>query len=361
MVREGLVVKIELPGYIEERLPNGKMRRRVRMEGNPKRRFPIPVAPDSPDFMEYYHAGRAGVAATPSSTPIERAIPQSISWLTLKHLAHLEEEVKRGLKSPHTLKKRELLFKELRDECGEYPMMMPTSAIVNFRNSLSDRPAWADSMVEAIRGMYRWAVETGIANHNPAVGVGRINPGGDGAESWKEPQLQQFRAHYPEGTQQHLVLTLLLFSAARISDVILLGADHEVVRDDVVHLKFQPVKKGSAEVDIPMTKSLYRVTRPFAKTGQPYVLSSKGKPYSTPDSLGGLFRRWCADAGLPGLSAHGVRKSVGEILAEEHCSQYEIMAVHGHKEARTSETYTKKVRRRILAASAAAKLEGIDW
>ena len=354
-------MKIELPGLLRERMPNGKFRYRVRVEGNPKRRIRIPISPNHRDFMEYYHAGRAGIVATIDARPEERAIPKSIAWLTYKHQAYLEGRVKNGLSSPHTLKKRRFLLRQLRDECGEYPMLMPTAAIVQYRDKLSDRPAWADSMVEAIRGMFRWAVETGLIDHNPALDIGRIDPGGDGAEPWTKVQLQAFRSFYPEGTQQHLVLTLLLFTAARISDVILLGADNEVMRNDVAHLRWQPIKKGSAEVDIPMTAALLRATRPVSIAGQPYLLTNRGKPYSTPDSLGGLFRRWCRDAGLSGLSAHGVRKSVGEILAEEHCSQYEIMAVHGHREARTSEIYTKRVQRQILATNAASKLDRLEW
>ena len=68
--------------------------------------------------------------------------------------------------------------------------------------------------------------------------------------------------------------------------------------------------------------------------------------------MSAMFKRWCQDADLPHLSAHGVRKGLAEILAEMGCTQYEIMAILGHSEAKTSEVYTRRVERWKLAKSA---------
>lgn len=53
-----------------------------------------------------------------------------------------------------------------------------------------------------------------------------------------------------------------------------------------------------------------------------------------------MFRDWSNDAGLQGFSAHGERKGLGNYLAEHGLTQYEIMAIHGHTKAATSEIYT---------------------
>ncbi|MCH2274181.1 MAG: hypothetical protein MK397_05615, partial [Thalassospira sp.] len=71
--------------------------------------------------------------------------------------------------------------------------------------------------------------------------------------------------------------------------------------------------------------------------------------------------KWCLDADLPDLSSHGIRKGAGKLLAEEGCTQYEIMAVHGHAEAKTSETYTSGAERWKLARQAMKRLEGMEW
>jgi integrase len=74
--------------------------------------------------------------------------------------------------------------------------------------------------------------------------------------------------------------------------------------------------------------------------------------------MSAMFERWCVDADLPHLSAHGVRKGLAEVLAELGCSQYEIMAILGHSEAKTSEVYTRLVERWNLALGEMSK---VSW
>ena len=66
------------------------------------------------------------------------------------------------------------------------------------------------------------------------------------------------------------------------------------------------------------------------------------------------------DPGLQGRSAPGVRKAAGNLLAQEGCSQYQIMTIHGHTQAQTSEVYTKGVDRWKLAKTARTTLERMD-
>ena len=73
------------------------------------------------------------------------------------------------------------------------------------------------------------------------------------------------------------------------------------------------------------------------------------------------MQRWCQAAGLDGRSSHGVRKAMGELMAEAGSTQYQIMSVMSHTEARTSEIYTKDVERRGLAADGLKSLGALDW
>ncbi|MDW6020334.1 hypothetical protein SAZ10_01005 [Mesorhizobium sp. BAC0120] len=66
-------------------------------------------------------------------------------------------------------------------------------------------------------------------------------------------------------------------------------------------------------------------------------------PFSSGDSMLAMFKGWCQAAGLSHLLAHGARKG---------CSQYEIMSILGHSEAKTSEVYTRRVERWKLAKAA---------
>ena len=90
-------------------------------------------------------------------------------------------------------------------------------------------------------------------------------------------------------------------------------------------------------------------------------LNEKGVLFGSPEVLRNRFRKWCDAAGLEDLSSHGVRKAAGHLLAQNGCSQHQIMAIHGHTEAKTIEVYTKGVERWTLAADAMRTLEEMEW
>lgn len=113
--------------------------------------------------------------------------------------------------------------------------------------------------------------------------------------------------------------------------------------------------------NIPMLQPLYDATCMAVVQGRAYVLSSRGQPYASPDSLGSRFHGWCHQAGLQNRSAHGVRKAAGNLLAETGATQHGIMAVLGHIEAKTSEIYTKDAKRWEMAASILPVMNALEW
>ncbi|SMO95142.1 Phage integrase family protein [Thalassovita litoralis] len=354
-------MKIKYPGLVEERLPSGNLRYRVRPEGNPKRKIRLNVTPDHPDFVEEYLAARAGAKPVLQEDPAAKSIPQSIEWLAIKYGIAMDAMVKSGQMHPATRKQRKWMLERFCQEYGDYALNMPSEKLVEYRDTLSATPGAADNMVKSIRAMFVWAIERGMAQVNPATGVGKINRGQGGAKPWTIDDLKTFRKCHPAGTTAHLCLTLFMFTACRISDAVRLGRQHEVMIDGVRALRWQPVKKGSAEVIIPMMPPLYRATRAAPVIGETYLLTDYGKPFRSPEGLRNRLRKWCNEAGLHGLSSHGIRKATGHLLAHEGCTQYQIMTIHGHTQAKTSEVYTKGLERWRLAADAMKKLEGMEW
>lgn len=354
-------MKIAYPGLLRELLPSGAVRYRVRVEGDKTRRIPLSITPDHPQFVEIYLAARVGVKLDPAAPAEDRAIRGSVGWLAAKHLAAMERAVESGATSPLTLKKRRSVMKILTAKYADYAMEVPTAKLVELRDDMIETPAWADSVIEGIRAMYRWATDRRLCNVNPAIGISRIDRGGGGAVPWTADDLRKYRDHHKPGTTAHLTLTLFMFTACRISDAIRLGRRHETMVEGVRALSWSPAKRGSAAVVIPMMPPLYRATRAVKVTGETYLLNQQGKPFATPDSLGQMFRRWSREAGLENRSSHGIRKAAGHLLAQEGCSQYQIMTVHGHTQARTSEVYTKGVERWRMARDAMTALESMDW
>ena len=360
------VANVDYPGLLIERHRNGSLRYRVRVEGQKSRRIHIPVSPDHQDFANYYWAARAGEEWKPARP---RALDHSLDWLKDKYLEYLERMVAAGQMSGDTLKQRRSVLTrvcdfqdEEGDRYGACDIDAPASAFVRIRNAWADRPGAADNMIKSVRALYAFGMEDGAIGHNPAAGIGAINknPKG-GATPWTATDLKRFRERHPKGSTAHLWLTIQAFTACRIGDAIWIGRDQEVTHDGQTWLEWQPRKKGSAPVAIPMLPPLWEATRAQRVVGPSYILSERGTPFTSTEALRVRVQRWCVAAGLKQKSSHGVRKAVGELLAELGCTQHQIMAVMSHTQAKTSEIYTKGANRRALAAPAIQALSSLDW
>lgn len=359
-------LRVNLPGLLIERNRNGSPRYRVRVEGNAKKRVSLPVGPDHPDFAQYYYAARIGEPWTPGRTVL---VERSLDWLVGRYLEFLGNMVQAGQMSAATLKQRRSVLTRLCDftdddgtRYGHCDMDAPTAAFVKIRDAWASTPGAADNLIKSVKAVYTWAIERGEATNNPAAGIAPINrnPKG-GAVAWSIADLNAFKEAHPEGTTAHLWLTIQAFTACRIGDAIWLGRDQEVKRQGQTWLEWQPRKKGSAPVSIPMLPQLYKATRLSNVVGPAYILNEKGKPFSSSEALRVRVQRWCTAAGLEGRSSHGVRKAVAELMAQSGCSQHQIMAVMAHTQARTSEVYTKGVQRRFLAADGIKALGSLEW
>lgn len=349
-------MKINYPGLVEEELPSGNKRFRVRVRGNPKKRILIHCGPDHEEFQKQYLAARAGEQPEPIKEAHEYAVPRSIAWLVTLYMKHLNGRVKAGSMSPKTLKKKKNLLNRLLEE-PDRVMLIPQEKLIEIQDSMVATPAQADALMEAIGVMYDWAVQRKFLTMNTARGIPSIYEKGLGATPWKAADVKAFYAKHKPGSKPHVAMSILLWTGCRIEDLTMLGRKYECVIDGVEALRWTPNKKGSSEVCIPFLEPLKAAVRAPKVQGVTYVLGRGGKPYASGDSMSATFKYWCVEAGLATLSAHGVRKGLAELLAELGCSEYEIMAILGHSEAKTTEVYTKRVSRWKLAKKALDRVD----
>lgn len=115
-----------------------------------------------------------GLEGMNDSAPEDRAIRGSIAWLVAKYLAAQEVEVEReekrkgtGIKRS-TFRERSLHLGRLCEKYGEFSIAIPQAVLIEYRDSLSAKPAAADGMIKTIRAMYSWAVDRGLSESNPA-------------------------------------------------------------------------------------------------------------------------------------------------------------------------------------------------
>lgn len=363
-------MRLDFPG-LTKRVRGKSVAWRVRVEGDPNRKITIPVGPTHRDFAEHYRAARAGERLAPP--PIEDANEGTVAWIIAAYLRHLEREVKAGTKSPLTLKERRNLATFVLGQQSEQtktrgklyaglPMQIPAVELLAFQDRMLDKPGKARNVWMFMRAAYDHAVSRKLCYGNPFKMVARPEyKSAGGAKAWTVDDLAQFREKHPQGTMAHLWLSLHMFTACRIGDACKLGRGHEVRKDGALWLVWQPGKKGSSPVSIPVAAPLERAIRAQKLAGPTYLLTAHGKPFASPEALRNRAQKWCAEAGLVGLSSHGIRKAAGELMALHGASQYEIMAVHAHTNAATSQVYTDGVDRARLGSAGVAKLAGMDW
>ncbi|MCF1496259.1 tyrosine-type recombinase/integrase [Agrobacterium vitis] len=349
-------MKVRCPGLIKEELPSGNIRYRVRVIGKPKQRIRIFCLPADEDFSRQYTLARYGEQPAPLKKASEAVKPGSIGWLVHSYFEHMEQRVNARLNSAKTLKKKRNLLIRISDD-PDRVMIIPQTKLIEMQDKMASTPAQADAFIEAISVMYDWAIKRGYIKTNPAKGIERIYKKGDGATPWKSSDVNRFIAHHKPGSKPFITLSILLWTGCRIGDLTFLGPRHECIQEGLEALRWVPAKKGSSEVTIPLLKPLKASIYSQGTIAETYIVARGNKPFASGDSMSAVFKRWCVDAGLNHLSAHGVRKGLAELLAEQGCSQYEIMAILGHSQARTSEAYTRRVERWKLAQQAMDRLD----
>ncbi len=142
-------------------------------------------------------------------------------------------------------------------------------------------------------------------------------------------------------------MELGLNTMQRRGDLVRLGRQH--IRDDMITLHQE--KTGNL-VEIPVLPELQAALDLVPGDQLTFLLTDFGKSFRAA-GYGNLFRRMCADAGLPkGYNTHGLRKAGATRLADAGCSDHEIMAWGGWKSLSEVQRYTRAANRRKLAASA---------
>lgn len=354
------------PGLLIDTMKSGNKRIRVRVEGKPNKKIRLNVDLDHQKFSEHYWNARAGIGL--ESEPETTAIRQSIQWLTDKYLNHLSCMVEAGQASPYTLRQRKSLLTRLcqhqtetGDLYGEMSMDAPAAAFVKVRDARAATPAEADNMMKAARAMYKWGCDTGMLDANPLTGIAKIHRSKGGTTPWTPADLRKFKERHPAGTMAHLALTLHMFTGARSGDAIWLGRSQEFESNGMRWLGWQPRKRGAAVVEIPIAQPLHQAISAVSVIGAAYILNSYGQPFKSADSYRNWLKKQCDAAGLAGRSSHGIRKALAELLAEEGCSEHQIMAVLSHTQPSTSAIYTKGAERRAMASEAMRSIRGISW
>jgi integrase len=299
----------------------------------------------TPEFDGEYQAAISGAPRPKRGSPATG----TLAWLVERY----RETTAWTTLSAATRRQRENIFKYVLESAGQQPFAKVTgTAILAGRERRSATPAQARNFLDAMRGLFRWALDARLVKTDPSAGV--KNPKrqkGDGFRPWTEENVAAYERHWPLGTRQRVWLDVLLYTGLRRGDAVRLGRQH--VRDGVAQLKTEK-SRSTVEVTLPILPVLAATLSAGPSGDLAFICGERGEPL-TKESFGNLFRAACRAAGVPG-SAHGVRKIAATRAANAGATVAQLEAIFGWQGGTMASLYTRAADRRRLALEAMHKL-----
>lgn len=309
--------------------------------------IPLPGLPGSEEFMAAYHAALAAMPDKPSEIGASRTSPGTINALVV---VYYKSAAWNSLQ-PDTRKSRRRFIECFRIQHGEKRVALLRRDHIEQMLATIEKPITKRSWLKAIRPLLQSAVPS-LRKDDPTAGLASIKlPKSRPHHTWTDDEIEQYRAYWPLGTQQRLVMEFALETASRRGEVVQLGPQH--VKNGRIRIERT---HGSADVNIPMTPELQSACDAMPKAHLTYIVTAYGKPRSK-YGLGYDFAKWATSAGLPShCRLHGLKKGGMRRGAEAGMTTHELMAFSGHKTLTMVQHYTKDVDQILLANSGMAKL-----
>jgi integrase len=307
--------------------------------------IPLPGLPGSEEFMAAYAAALAGLSIIEIGA--SRTLPGTINALAVTYYGSVDWQKL----APDTKKNRARVIERFRAEHGKKRVALLHRHHILQMLAAIKTPSAKRHWLKAIRGLLRTAIPS-MRRDDPTEGIAGIKmPKTKGHHTWTDEEIAQYRAYWPLGTQQRLVMEFALETASRRGEVVRFGPQH--VRNGRIRIERS---HGSEDVDMPMSRELQAACDAMGKVHHTYIITAHGKPRSK-YGLGNDFARWATEAGLPRrCRLHGLKKGGMRRLAEAGGTAHELMAFSGHKTLTEVQRYTTEADRKRLADTAMAKL-----
>jgi integrase len=333
-----------LPPNVEKNIVKGHVYLSYRVGKGPRTK--LPSDPTSDTFKEAYAAAVAGeVAARPSPT---KDAPRSIAALVTSYLSSdaftsLGEGSKAGYRSR---------MDQIRREHGHRAVAGLTKDRIEEKilKPLHNRPGGKIDTLKKLRILIRHAKDEKWLAVDPSEGIKR----GRSKEirAWTDPEMVIFEGRWAFGTKQRAAYELMLnVGTARIDTHLTTWVQADA--DDFEYTRH----KTGVPVVVKKAQSLRAALAALPRKHMCILTTEWGKPF-TVDGFSGWMRAAMIEAGLPlDCRPHGLRKTLGRLLADAGATAHEIMAALGHLTLAEAERYTREADRRRGGRRAIVKLE----
>jgi integrase len=324
---------------------HGRMRYYLRRPGHKSAALPDP---SSEEFRVAYNLAMGALNDTPTSLkePARSTGALIAEYYRSAGFLALRASTQHGYRQ---------MLEPFRNKHGALPVAGLKATHLNIIfHQMASTPAMAQNLRKRLRSVLGLGKSLGWIANNPVDDTTPLKRKSDGFTAWSDDDIAAFENRWPSGSRERLALALLLYTGVRRSDVVAMGRQN--IKDG--RIAITQLKTGLA-IRIPIHNALQAEIE-AAPLGMTFLVTQYGKPF-TPAGFTQWFVERAKDAGLSGLSPHGLRKAAGRRLAEAGCSAKEIAAILGHSSLAMVETYTRSADQERLADAGMARLTKTEW
>ncbi|MBB3567602.1 tyrosine-type recombinase/integrase [Rhizobium sp. BK491] len=300
----------------------------------------LPYPPSGAEFEKAYGEALAGVTEWRANIGASRTKAGTFDALAVSYYRSPEFQ---GLRDSTKQTYRRIIEK-FREQHGKRVMRdLRRDHLKALIGDMADRPQAANRLLSLLKILLDHALDNRWIAANPAQGIKGFKKKTKGFHTWTEAEIAAYEAQHPEGSKARLALVLLLYTAQRRSDVVVMG--WEKLKGKYIQVK---QVKTDVELDLYMLPTLTDAIRALPRDKPTFLTTEFGKPF-TPAGFGNWFRDRCNEADLPHCTAHGLRKAAARRMAEGGMSGDVIKAVTGHTNLKQVSIYTAAANQAALA------------
>jgi integrase len=316
---------------------------RNKAAGGPRTR--LPDDPTTEAFRPGYNAALTGEPPK-AEEKITRDDPFTIGALIASYKRSAEYKRLR----PTSKSQYDMRLNLIREDHGNRSVkgLSPKRIRLGILQPLADRPGAALDTLKKLRVLIRHAIHIEWLEHDPSVGIKR--PKGNEIRAWHDHELDAFEERWPLGTKQRTAYAIMLYMGTARVDT------HLITWPQVEKSHYERSKTGVA-VQTAVAANLNAAIDEWPRTHVTVINTAYVKPF-TVDGFSRFMRDAITAAGLPvECQPHGLRKTLGRLLADAGATAHEIMAALGHTTLAEAERYTREADRKRGGKAAIAKLD----
>jgi len=218
-------------------------------------------------------------------------------------------------------------------------------------SQMTDRPHAATDALTVLRKMLIVALDQEWITHDPTHRL-RHAPEIKGHRAWTDDERAAFEGYWPLGSRARTVYALALYTGQRRGDLVRIT--WQDVAGDTLTLVQQKTGKRLVLPILPVLRDVLDATPRLGPT----VLHTDYGLHRSAEGLTNDMRRWSASAGLKGTTIHGLRKTLGKLLAEQGATTRELMDALGHDAIEHAALYSREAEQESMAREAFRKVAG---